>query len=179
MSRRGIELYNYDKYQAYFPAPLVQTLSGDADEIIISADGDESSASGNTPGSITFNVSSGVWTNYDHVLVVNKTFAANSIATNSTGIIFSEATNNFFHATLDIFVSASDRSYHEQANIIYHGTDTTIRRGDVTNAGAGGETASSDFGLAASISNNILSITYTNLHNSSVDVRVLSKAHRI
>ena len=57
MTRRRIELHNYDKYQPYFHAPLVDRIEGDAQEMILSADGNEASASGNTTGAMTINLS--------------------------------------------------------------------------------------------------------------------------
>lgn len=67
-NRKRIELYNIDKYQPYFHAPLVDRVEGDADEIILSADGREKSASYNEPGSITINARGGVWTRFDKLV---------------------------------------------------------------------------------------------------------------
>ncbi len=71
-SRKRIELYNIDKYQPYFHAPLVDRVEGDAEEIILSADGRERSASYNEPGSITINATGGVWTRFDKVVKLEQ-----------------------------------------------------------------------------------------------------------
>lgn len=61
MTRRTIELYNLDKYDAYLPTPKIDRIEGSADEIILSADGYEESASSGHAGSLTINASGGVW----------------------------------------------------------------------------------------------------------------------
>lgn len=71
-SRKRIELYNIDKYQPYFHAPLVDRVEGDAEEIILSADGRERSASYNEPGSMTINAAGGVWTRFDKVVKLEQ-----------------------------------------------------------------------------------------------------------
>ena len=71
-TRKLIELYNIDKYQPYFHAPLVDRVEGDAQEIILSADGRERSASYNQPGSMTVNAAGGVWTRFDKVVKLEQ-----------------------------------------------------------------------------------------------------------
>ena len=62
MSRKKIELYNFDKYQPTLLSPNIDRIEGNADEMVLSADGFEQSASGDLPGSLTINANGGVWT---------------------------------------------------------------------------------------------------------------------
>lgn len=61
MSRKKIELYNFDKYQPHIPDPTIDRIEGNADEMVLSADGFEHSASDGVPGSMTINANGGVW----------------------------------------------------------------------------------------------------------------------
>lgn len=61
MARKKIELYNFDKYQAHIPDPKIDRIEGNADEMVLSADGYEPSASGGLAGSLTVNANGGVW----------------------------------------------------------------------------------------------------------------------
>ena len=70
--RKRIELHNIDKYQPYLHAPLIDRIEGDAEEMILSADGNEASAGGNTVGSLSINASGGVWTKFENVLKLEQ-----------------------------------------------------------------------------------------------------------
>lgn len=70
--RKRIELHNIDKYQPYLHAPLIDRIEGDAEEMILSADGNEASASVNMIGSLSINASGGVWTKFEHVLKLEQ-----------------------------------------------------------------------------------------------------------
>ena len=178
MTRRRIELHNYDKYQPYFHAPLVDRIEGDAQEMILSADGNESSTSGNTVSSLTINASGGVWVDLGSVVTIQQSHSVDSIAGDGggSGVIFSMPTSGFTHSTLTVIASASDRSFHEQTEVIHTGSNVAIRRGDSTNAGSGGSTSSNPFTLDAAIASNAVQVTYTNYHSSSVNVRVWSNS---
>jgi hypothetical protein len=76
MNRNKIKLYNTDKYQAVLPAPDIDELTGDAEEVIISADGSEESASDETIGSVTFNASGGIWYDTGGPVISYTTFTA-------------------------------------------------------------------------------------------------------
>lgn len=76
MDRNKIKLYNTDKYQAVLPAPDIDELTGDAEEVIISADGSEDSASDETIGSVTFNASGGIWYDTGGPVISYTTFTA-------------------------------------------------------------------------------------------------------
>ena len=84
MERNKIKLYNARKYQAVLPAPDIDELVGDAEEIIITADENEASASGETVGAITFNASGGMWYNIGPVITKNSSFAAGMISSTTT-----------------------------------------------------------------------------------------------
>ena len=61
MSRKKIELYNFEKYQPHLPDPSIDRIEGNADEMVLSADGFEHSASDGVAGSMTINANGGVW----------------------------------------------------------------------------------------------------------------------
>lgn len=179
MTRRRIELHNYDKYQPYFHAPLIDRIEGDSQEIIISADGNETSTSGGTTGSITINASGGMWFDLGGVITSQQAHVTDGITSGSQTTVFTMPTSDFTHTTLTIITSAADRTFHEQTEVIHDGTNVAIRRGDPTNAGSGGSSSSNPFSLAASISYNSVTLDYSNFHTSTVNVRILSRAVKI
>lgn len=84
MDRNKIKLYNTDKYQAVLPAPDIDELTGDAEEVIISADGNEQSASDETLGSVTFNASGGIWYDTGGPVISYTTFTNTQAGTKTT-----------------------------------------------------------------------------------------------
>lgn len=84
MDRNKIKLYNTDKYQAVLPAPDIDELTGDAEEVIISADGNENSASDETLGSVTFNASGGIWYDTGGPVISYTTFTGTQTNTKTT-----------------------------------------------------------------------------------------------
>lgn len=124
MSRKIIELHNFDKYQPFFHAPLVDRIEGDAEEIILSGDGRDTSASGNTTGSLSMNVSGGVW--IDYLDVTTQHFGVSgSLATAST-TLFQFDTSVYQSAFVMISYKTGAITTAERLEIACDGSDIEV-----------------------------------------------------
>lgn len=155
MSRKIIELHNFDKYQPYFHAPLVDRIEGDSEEIVLSADGREHSASGNTVGSMSINVSGGMW--IDHGPVTTQQFAVSGTASSNTHAMFSYDSNTYSACFFDLVVTSSSSNYAEQAILTFEGVSNFSRTG----------TNISQYGLSASSSGGVTTVNLTNSQNDT------------
>jgi len=127
MSRKIIELHNFDKYQPYFHAPLVDRIEGDAEEIILSGDGRDTSASGNTPGSLSMNVSGGVW--IDYLVATTQQFAVSGALTSSNAEnIFTFNSNTYPACFIDLLVSRGGSRFAEHTVVVTDPSGTTFER---------------------------------------------------
>jgi len=120
MTRKIIELHNFDKYQPYFHAPLVDRIEGDSEELILSADGRDSSASNNKVSSMTMNVSGGIWKDFNGVVVNELAVTGVAIATNTT--MFSFNTNTYKAAFVDLVCFSSGFAQADQFCVTSTGT---------------------------------------------------------
>lgn len=129
MSRKIIEFHNSDKYQPYFHAPLVDRIEGDAEEIILSADGRDTSASGNTVGSLSMNVSGGVWTDYG--AFSTQQFGVSGTITTSTAnnTLFTFDSNTYKACFVELlFTKSTGAVAVERATIAVDGATPTVDR---------------------------------------------------
>lgn len=129
MSKTLIELYNSDKYQPVLQDGIFDKVQGQANELILSGDGRETSASGNTTGSITLNVSGGMWT--DHGLFSTQQFGVSgsiAVATvNNT--LFTFDSNTYKACFVDLlFTRANGDVAVERATIAVDGPSPTVDR---------------------------------------------------
>ena len=106
MSRKSIELYNFGKYQPYLESPLVDRIEGNADEMVLSADGYEQSASGGIPGSLTINANGGVWTDTGPVVTcdVSSSFTTNTDNDSTTSVFLAFNKNVYRGGTVQVTI---------------------------------------------------------------------------
>ena len=130
---KTIELYNLDKYSAYLPSPKVDMIEGDADEIILSADGRETPASDGFPGSLSINASGGVYTDtgsratcelsYMFTILVNSTGPEEFLSFDKRDYrsavidVIIQSGNNFTTKTLTVIHNNSVVTIHESVNV--------------------------------------------------------------
>ena len=124
MSRKIIELHNFDKYQPYFHAPLVDRIEGDAEEIILSGDGRTTSPSNNTVGSLSMNVSGGVWIDYNGV--TTQQFGIAGTLSSTTETLFTFSTNTYNGAFVNITYNTSSITTAERLEVATHGTSIGV-----------------------------------------------------
>ena len=155
MSRKIIELHNFDKYQPYFHAPLVDRIEGDAEEIILSGDGRDTSASGNTSGSLSMNVSGGVW--IDYATVTTQQFAVSGAASSNSHAMFSYNSNTYSACFFDIVITSGTSNYAEQTILTFDGVSTFQRTG----------TNTSQYGLTTSTTNGVTTVNLTDSQNDT------------
>lgn len=155
MSRKIIELHNFDKYQPYFHAPLVDRIEGDSEEIVLSADGREHSASGNTVGSLSMNVSGGVWT--DYAVCTTQQFAVSGTASSNSHTMFSYDSNTYSACFFDLVVTSGSSNYAEQTILTFDGFSVFERTG----------TNTSQYGLSASTTNGVATVILTDSQNDT------------
>lgn len=135
MARKKIELYNFDKYQPVFPNPSIERIEGDADEIVLSADGSESSASGGLAGSLTINANGGVWSDTGPLITCDlSSRMVTSTNTTSTGtetfLVFSRTA--FRAAEIQAIVQSGSTYIMQPMNLIHNGTNVTLTLGTET-----------------------------------------------
>ena len=176
MTRKRIELHNYDKYQPYFHAPLIDRIEGDAQEMILSADGNEASASGNTTGAMTINSAGGMWVDLGPVTRIHTAYSTDAIASAGSETVFSMNNQLFNHTTLHLMVSATDRISHERIELTHFGTDVDTTRGAKTTSGFGGTL---NYSITVSNASGEIQVDLTNNHGAPVNVRVTSCAHKL
>lgn len=155
MSRKIIELHNFDKYQPYFHAPLVDRIEGDAEEIILSADGRDTSASGNTTGSLSMNVSGGIWT--DYAAVTTQQFAVSGTASSNSHAMFSYNSNTYAACFFDIVITSGSSNFAEQTILAFDGLSTFKRTG----------TNISQYGFTTSTTNGVTTVNLTDSQNDT------------
>lgn len=129
MTKTLIELYNSDKYQPVLQDAIYDKVQGQSNELILSGDGRETSASGNTTGSITLNVSGGMWT--DHGSFNTQQFGVSgSIANNtSNNTIFTFNSNIYKACFVDLLFTKSNGDVAvERVTIAVDGASTTVDR---------------------------------------------------
>lgn len=124
MSRKIIELHNFDKYQPYFHAPLVDRIEGDAEEIILSGDGRDTSASGNTTGSLSMNVSGGVW--IDYLDVTTQHFGLSGTLASASTTLFQFDTSAYQSAFVTISYKTGSITTAERLEIACDGTNIEV-----------------------------------------------------
>ena len=111
MSRKSIELYNFGKYQPYLESPLVDRIEGNADEMVLSADGYEQSASNGLPGSLTINANGGVWTDTGPVVTCDVSSSFTTTANDSTPSVFLTFNKNVYRGgTVQVTIETVDQS---------------------------------------------------------------------
>ena len=126
MTRNKINLYNTDKYQAVFPNPDIEEISGEAVEVIISADGTEDSASQETPSSITMNASAGVWYDTGIVTSYNTVYHTKVNSGEEVIHIFDKTIFRSAKITLTISDAANDNVSQKDITLIHNGTNVSI-----------------------------------------------------
>lgn len=152
MNRNKIRLYNTEKYQAVLPAPEIEELEGDAQEVIISADGREESASGEVISSVTFNASGGVW--YDTGAKTNY------IVTES---VQSSQITRIAKLPVDVYRSASLTICLEHNN--------SVRMDNVTMVNDGGTQVEVDHVPRSSLGQDLTAVNYlANVSNNNVNI---------
>lgn len=154
MSRKIIELHNFDKYQPYFHAPLVDRIEGDAEEIILSGDGRDTSASANTSGSLSMNVSGGVW--IDYLDVTTQHFGVSGTLTSASQTMFQFDTTTYRAAFVNITYNTTSITTAEQLEVSTHGNNI-----DVNVFGSYQPSATGKPGYSASVSNNAAQVVIT------------------
>lgn len=130
MTRRRIELHNIDKYQPYFHAPLIDRIEGDAQEMILSADGNETSTSNNTTGSLTINASGGVWMDLGVVnqLVLPMEHTHTDTSATSVETFWSAAASLFTQATLNVVVSSESHMSYKRVELLHDGSSVDLQQ---------------------------------------------------
>lgn len=136
MTRNKINLYNTEKYQAVFPNPDIEEISGEAVEVIISADGTEDSASNETPSSITMNASAGIWYDTGITTSYNTTFHIKSTADEETFHTFDKTI--FRSAKISLTTISSDQTRVSYDELVVVHNDVTATINDTRAADAGG-----------------------------------------
>ena len=129
MTKTLIELYNSDKYQPILQDGIFDKVQGQSNELILSGDGRETSASGNTTGSIILNVSGGMWT--DHGLFNTQQFGVSGSITVSTAnnTIFTFNSNTYKACFVDLLFTKSNGDVAvERATIAVDGASPTVDR---------------------------------------------------
>lgn len=129
MARKTIELYNLDKYDAYIPTPKVDKIEGDADEIILSADAYEESASGGIEGSLTINASGGVWTDTGPMCVCEDSIEVTTGATDdesTTHELLTFPKSKFRNVNVDITINKQNKFTTRRLTIIHNGAVAAV-----------------------------------------------------
>ena len=138
MARKQIELYNFDKYQAHMSAPAIDRIEGNADEMVLSADGYEPSASGGLPGSMTINANGGVWTDTGPGVTCDVSSSYTTVSdTTSTGtetfLTFSRSA--FRAANIQAIVQSGATYVLQPLNLIHNKSIVSIQTLDSVVAG--------------------------------------------
>jgi len=129
MARKKIELYNFDKYQAHIPNPKIDRIEGNADEMVLSADGYEPSASGGVAGSLTMNANGGVWVDTGPGVTCSvSSRVVTSTDTTSTGtetfLTFSKSA--FRAADIKTIVQSGNSYILQPIKVIHNGSIVTM-----------------------------------------------------
>lgn len=138
MARKQIELYNFDKYQPVLPAPAIDRIEGNADEMVLSADGYEPSASGGLPGSMTINANGGVWVDTGpgvtcEVSSSYTTTTSTTVSGTQTFLTFSRSA--FRAANIQAIVQSGSTYMLQPLTVIHNNSDVTVDTGTCIVAG--------------------------------------------
>ena len=179
MTRRRIELHNIDKYQPYFHAPMIDRIEGDAEEMILSADGNETSSSGNTVGSLTINSSGGVWNDLGDVkqvtMQINHTYTTPGAG--GSEVIFDMLLTDVTYCTLNIVLSSDTYVAHKQINALHDESTVTVSDNSSQTLEVGSLPGTTSF--SGSINNDRLEIEAAGLDNTQVLIRGVVTAIKI
>lgn len=150
MSRKSIELYNFGKYQPYLESPLVDRIEGNADEMVLSADGYEQSASGGLPGSLTINANGGVWTDTGPVVTcdVTSSFTTSTVDDSTPSVFLTFNKNVFRGGTIQVTIET-----------VTNGTPLFIMRTLDVIHDSGDTVACSELAETSTLTNHTLAIT--------------------
>jgi len=126
-----IELYNLDKYSAYIPAPKIDRVEGDADEIILSADGREESASDGLPGSLTIHASGGVWidTHHGSTCEVSSKFTI-PVGSSTAETFLSFDKRSFRTALIDVIFQSGNNFTTKKLTVIHNNSAVVVQIDD-------------------------------------------------
>lgn len=126
-----IQTYNANKYQNVLIEPLIDTVQGESTRMVISSDGRDTDASGNTTGSLTFNVSGGVWTDYNGV--ITKQFAvAGSLTSGTAQTVFQFNSGTYSSCFIELLYGRGSSRWAERAILVIDGSGPTF---ETTNTG--------------------------------------------
>jgi len=167
-----IELYNLDKYTPYIPAPKVDRVEGDGDEIILSADGREESASDGLPGSLTIHASGGVWVDTYHICtceVSNKFTIPVGSSTAETFLSFDK--RDFRMAQVNIMIQSGNNFTTKTLTVIHNNSAVTLQIDDGVSVPI---STTWNIQIAGSINGNDINLTVSGLTDNSI-VSCISK----
>lgn len=127
MPKTVIELYNSDKYQPVVQDAVFDKVQGQSSEIILSGDGRETSASGGATGSMTLNVSGGIWTDFGSFNT--QQFAVNgSLPNTSANTVFTFNSNTYKSCFVDLLYDNAGTRTAEHTVIVVNGSSGTVER---------------------------------------------------
>lgn len=133
MSKTLIELYNSDKYQPVVQDGIFDKVQGQSNELILSGDGRETSASGNTAGSITLNVSGGMWT--DHGQFNTQQFGVSgSLSSGSAQTVFQFDSSIYNSCFVELLYGRGGARWAECMILVVDGSGSTFERTTAGNA---------------------------------------------
>ena len=145
MARKKIELYNFDKYQPHLPNPSVDRIDGNADEMVLSADGYEQSASGGVAGSLSLNANGGVWTDTGPGVTCDVSSRAVMTTDTTTSGVETFLTFNksaFRAADVHAIIQSGNVFIKQPMEVIHNGTVAAITTHAATVAGSNPPTVS-------------------------------------
>jgi len=133
MARKQIELYNFDKYQPRMVSPQIDRIEGNADEMVLSADGYEASASDGLPGSLTINANGGLW--MDTGPGVTCDVSSRVVTTTDTSVVgdttfLSFKKSAFRAADIQAIVQAGNTHIMQKLMLIHDNTNVELTTGD-------------------------------------------------
>ena len=122
-----IQTYNANKYQNVLIEPLIDTVQGDSTRMVISSDGRDTDASGNTTGALTLNVSGGVWTDYNSV--TTKQFGVSGSLTAATAqTVFQFDSNTYNSCFIELLYGRGGSRWAERVILVIDGSGPTFER---------------------------------------------------
>jgi hypothetical protein len=136
-NRKQIELYNFDKYQPHLPNPSVDRIDGNADEMVLSADGYEQSASGGQPGSLTLNANGGVWSDTGPGVtceVSSRTVTTTDTTSSGKATFLTFNKSAFRTADIQAIIQSGNNYIKQPIEVIHSGSDVSIHTGTATAA---------------------------------------------
>ena len=167
-----IELYNLDKYSPYIPSPKIDKVEGDADEIILSADGREESASDGLPGSLTIHASGGVWIDTHHACTCetsNKFTIPVGSSTPETFLSFDK--RDFRSAHIDVIIQSGNNFTTKNITIIHNNSAVVVQIDDSVSVPL---STTWNIQITGSVDGNNINLKVTGLADNSI-VSCISK----